>query len=62
TLSYIRGEISREDLAQAIQLSTRQLVSKQRKWFRKYYQADQIITSTSGEQLHADILKWNSDT
>ena len=62
TLSYIRGEISRGDLPQAIQLSTRQLVSKQRKWFRKYYQADQIITSTSGEQLHADILKWNSDT
>ena len=62
TLSFLRGEITREDLPQAIQLSTRQLVSKQRKWFRKYYQADQIITSTSGEPLHADILKWNSDT
>ena len=62
TLSFLRGEITRGDLPQAIQLSTRQLVSKQRKWFRKYYQADQIITSTSGEPLHADILKWNSDT
>ena len=62
TLSYLRGEISKDSLSKAIQVSTRQLVAKQRKWFRKYYQADQIFNSNRGNQLNADDIKWNSDT
>ena len=61
-LSYLRGELSRDELGPAIALSTRQLVSKQRKWFRKYYQADQILIPTGGEPLNLDDLIWHSDT
>tara|TARA_B110000444_G_C18499399_1_gene437179 strand:- start:33 stop:629 length:597 start_codon:yes stop_codon:yes gene_type:complete len=61
-LSYLRGELSRDELGPAIALSTRQLVSKQRKWFRKYYQADQILVPTGGEPLNLDDLIWHSDT
>lgn len=62
TLSYLRGEISKETLSKTIQVSTRQLVAKQRKWFRKYYPADQIFNSNRGNPLNADDIKWNSDT
>jgi len=61
-LSYLRGELSRDELGPAIALSTRQLVSKQRKWFRKYYQADQILVPTGGEPLNLEDLIWHSDT
>ena len=37
TLAYLKGERKKRDLIQDINVSTRQLVSKQRKWFRKYY-------------------------
>lgn len=62
TLSYIRGEISKDDLAKAIQLSTRQLVSKQRKWFRKYYPSDQRLIPRVGQKLSGEDLNWHSDT
>jgi tRNA dimethylallyltransferase len=61
-LSYLRGELSRDEIGPAIALSTRQLVSKQRKWFRKYYQADQILIPTGGEPLNLEDLIWHSDT
>ena len=61
-LSYLRGELSRDELCSAIELSTRQLVSKQRKWFRKYYQADQILIPAGGEPLNLEELSWHSDT
>ncbi len=62
TLSHLRGEINLKELKQAIQLSTRQLVSKQRKWFRKYYPSDCRLIPKVGQKLCRDDLKWYADT
>ena len=62
TLSYMRGEIKREHLSEAIQVSTRQLAAKQRKWFRKYYDHDQLLIPVKGEGVSLSELVWHSDT
>ena len=62
TLAYLRGEIKRENLADAIQVSTRQLASKQRKWFRKYYDHDQLLIPVHGKGISLSELVWRSDT
>ena len=62
TLAYLRGEIKRENLAEAIQVSTRQLAAKQRKWFRKYYHHDQLLIPVHGKGVSLSELVWRSDT
>jgi len=62
TLAYLRGEIKRENLAEAIQVSTRQLAAKQRKWFRKYYHHDQLLIPEHGKDIPLSELVWCSDT
>ncbi|MEO0797029.1 MAG: tRNA (adenosine(37)-N6)-dimethylallyltransferase MiaA [Verrucomicrobiota bacterium] len=37
------GPLSEEDLSEAIQLSTRRLIAKQRKWFRNQFEPDLVI-------------------
>ena len=61
-LSYLKGERKKEDLIQDINVSTRQLVSKQRKWFRKYYPSDQRLIPQVGQKLSGEDLNWHSDT
>ena len=61
-LSYLKGERKKEDLIQDINVSTRQLVSKQRKWFRKYYNPDQSLTAKNDQKLCVSDLNWTSDT
>lgn len=62
TLAYLRGEMKRDALSEAIQVSTRQLVAKQRKWFRKYYHHDQLLIPVSGANISISELVWRSDT
>ena len=61
-LADIRGERKKEDLVEDIHISTRQLVSKQRKWFRKYYNPDQTLIPLSGQKLDTSYLDWSSNT
>ncbi len=62
TISYLKGELSRDQLCYSIQLSTRQLVAKQRKWFRKYYPISPTIVSSSDRDIDSSFLNWFSDT
>lgn len=62
TISYLRGEITKCELGNAIRVSTRQLVSKQRKWFRKYYLTERMLMPHSGRDPKAEDLDWNSQT
>ena len=61
-LSYLKGERKKEDLIQDINISTRQLVSKQRKWFRKYYNPDQCLIAKNDQKLCFSDLNWTADT
>lgn len=62
TISYLRGEITKCELGNSIRVSTRQLVSKQRKWFRKYYITEHMLIPHSGRDPQAEDLDWNSET
>jgi tRNA A37 N6-isopentenylltransferase MiaA len=57
-ISYLNGEIRESELASAIDQSTRQLVAKQRKWFRKYYFADQKLMSENVRAFSSRKLIW----
>jgi len=61
-LAYLKGERKKEELVEDIHISTRQLVSKQRKWFRKYYNPDQTLIPLSGQKLDTSYLDWPSNT
>ena len=62
TISYLRGEINKSELGHSIRVSTRQLVSKQRKWFRKYYLTERLLKPSLDRELKAEDLDWNSET
>lgn len=62
TISYLRGGITKCELGNSIRVSTRQLVSKQRKWFRKYYITERMLIPHSGRDPQAEDLDWNSET
>jgi tRNA dimethylallyltransferase len=57
-ISYLNGEIRESELASAIDQSTRQLVAKQRKWFRKYYFADQKLMGENVRAFSSRKLIW----
>ncbi len=58
--SFLRNEITREELISSIRLSTRRLVSKQRKWFRKHFPpSSRLLLEPDSEPRPAD-LKWIS--
>jgi tRNA dimethylallyltransferase len=58
--SFLRNEITREELIPAICSSTRKLVSKQRKWFRKRFpSSSRFLLDPSSEPLSGE-LKWSS--
>ncbi|HAW98177.1 MAG TPA: hypothetical protein DCX67_06555, partial [Opitutae bacterium] len=58
--AFLRGEISEADLAPSITRSTRQLVAKQRKWFRKAFPRESRLLLEEGYQLATTDLKWSS--
>jgi tRNA dimethylallyltransferase len=60
--AFLRNEISRADLVSSICISTRQLVAKQRKWFRKRFPPESRLLLGSNSIVCADELKWRSGT
>ena len=62
TISFLLGKLNRAELEKEIRVSTRKLVSKQRKWFRKYYPYE--CTNLSDQKFGSDssVLKWFSET
>ena len=61
-ISCLKGEISEAELGSKINLSTRKLVSKQRKWFRKHLPAGSFIPISEGKTLKLHDLLWITDT
>ena len=61
-IACLEGEIPEAELGFRINLSTRKLVSKQRKWFRKHLPAGSFITISKGKTLQLDDLLWITDT
>ena len=59
--SYLRNEITREELNPAICSSTRKLVSKQRKWFRKRFPPSSRFLLGPSSEPRSGELKWSSD-
>ena len=51
---------SESDLIPAICRSTRQLVAKQRKWFRKRFPPESRVLLDATSIVRADELKWCS--
>ena len=58
--AFLRNEISRSDLLASICTSTRQLVAKQRKWFRKRFPPEARLLLEANSFVRADELKWCS--
>jgi tRNA dimethylallyltransferase len=58
--SYLRNEITRDELIPAICSSTRKLVSKQRKWFRKRFPSSSRNLFSPSTEPHPTELEWNS--
>lgn len=61
-IACLGGEIPEEELGSRINLSTRKLVSKQRKWFRKHLPAGSLLILSKGKTLHLNDLLWITDT
>ena len=53
-----RPKISSSGLVDSITRSTRQLVAKQRKWFRKHFPPDSHITLSDSTPVTDDVLPW----
>ena len=62
TISFLRGEISKAELHEAITISTRQLVAKQRKWFRKFFTADQKLFLNNDSPFSIEKIDWGRET
>ena len=58
--AYLRNEISRSDLLPSICISTRQLVAKQRKWFRKRFPPEARLLLKANSFVRPDEIKWCS--
>ena len=57
--SFLRNEITREELIPAICSSTRKLVSKQRKWFRKRFAPSSRFLLDPSSEPSPGELKWS---
>ena len=55
-------EISKAELHEAITISTRQLVAKQRKWFRKFFTADQKLFLNNDSPFSIEKIDWGRET
>jgi len=60
--AFLRNEIPRADLIPSICRSTRQLVAKQRKWFRKRFPPESRLLLDATSIVRVDELKWCSGT
>ena len=61
-IEFLQKGGSRKDLMFSIAKSTRQLVSKQRKWFRKNFPEGSRLELNSTNSMHSDDLPWVAGT
>ena len=61
-IACLGGDIPEAELESKINLSTRKLVSKQRKWFRKHLPRGSFISIPKGKTLQFHDLLWITDT
>ncbi len=61
-VSCLQGKVPVCDLNQLINASTRKLVSKQRKWFRKHLNEKSHLVLNHGQELEGTELLWDSGT
>ena len=54
----LKGKITSDELLAAINHSTRRLVSKQRKWFRKHFGSEARFMMNQGLEM-SEAIKWN---
>jgi tRNA dimethylallyltransferase len=58
-IAFLKGKLQEDQLLEEINKSTRQLVSKQRKWFRKYLGKEaRVILEQDLELDDLNQLKW----
>lgn len=57
-IACLKGEIASDELLAAINHSTRRLVSKQRKWFRKHFGSEARFMMNQGLEM-SEAIKWN---
>ena len=57
---FIRGEYCQEQMVRKVNTSTRQLVSKQRKWFRKRLPLSSRFVLQEGYSVNHDEVDWIS--
>lgn len=58
-IAFLKGKMQEDQLLEEINKSTRQLVSKQRKWFRKYLGQEARVVLEQGLELDdSNQLKW----
>ncbi len=61
-VSCLQGNVPECELNQLINASTRKLVSKQRKWFRKHLGEKSHLVLNHGQELEGTDLLWDSGT
>ena len=57
-IACLKGKITSDELLAAINHSTRKLVSKQRKWFRKHFGSEARFMMNQGLEM-SEAIKWN---
>ena len=57
-IACLKGKITSDELLAAINHSTRRLVSKQRKWFRKHFGSEARFMMNQGWEM-SEAIKWN---
>ena len=57
-IACLKGKITSDELLAAINHSTRRLVSKQRKWFRKHFGSEARFMMNQGLEM-SEAKKWN---
>ena len=57
-IAYLKGRVTLDDLIKQINQSTRRLVSKQRKWFRKHLGRQARLMVKENTEIDSNQLEW----
>ena len=61
-ISYLEGKIQLDELQSMIESSTRKLVAKQRKWFRKHFPDDSRKKIAGDKGISSSDFNWFTGT